>query len=88
MKDTISINQLTCKKCILCTEVCPNKILIKNESGEIVFRPDRVDLCFKCGQCMAVCSTRSITVDGLSYKTDFFELPQNGSNDYEKCFMT
>jgi nitroreductase len=35
---------------------------------------------------MAVCSTRSITVDGLSYETDFFELPQNGSGDYEKLF--
>lgn len=86
MKNSISINQLTCKKCILCTEVCPNKILIKNESDEIVFRQDRVDLCFKCGQCMAVCTTRSITVEGLSYETDFFELPRNGSNDYEKLF--
>jgi nitroreductase len=35
---------------------------------------------------MAVCSTRSITVEGLSYETDFFELPQNGSNDYEKSY--
>jgi nitroreductase len=35
---------------------------------------------------MAVCTTKSITVDGLSYETDFFELPQNGSNDYEKLF--
>jgi nitroreductase/NAD-dependent dihydropyrimidine dehydrogenase PreA subunit len=86
MNHSISINQLTCKKCILCTEVCPNKILIKSESDEIVFRTDRVDLCFKCGQCMAVCSTRSITVDGLSYETDFFDLPKNVSNDYEKSF--
>jgi nitroreductase/NAD-dependent dihydropyrimidine dehydrogenase PreA subunit len=86
MKNTISVNQLTCKKCILCTEVCPNKILIKNESNEIVFRTDRVALCFKCGQCMAVCPTKSIKVNGLSYETDFFELPQNGSDDYEKSF--
>jgi nitroreductase/NAD-dependent dihydropyrimidine dehydrogenase PreA subunit len=86
MKQSISINQLTCKKCILCTEVCPNKILIKSESNEIVFRPDRVDLCFKCGQCMAVCSTRSITVDGLSYETNFFELPGVESIGYEKSF--
>jgi len=86
MNNTISINQLTCKKCILCTEVCPNKILIKNESDEIAFRPDRVELCFRCGQCMAVCSTRSITVAGLSYENDFFELPQDGSGDYEKSF--
>jgi nitroreductase/NAD-dependent dihydropyrimidine dehydrogenase PreA subunit len=86
MTNSININQPTCKKCQLCAEVCPNKILTKNESNEMVIRPDRENLCFKCGQCMAVCSTKSITVDGLSYETDFFELPQNGSNGYEKSF--
>jgi len=86
MTNSIIINQTTCNKCQLCAEVCPNKILTKNESNEIIVRPDRKDLCFKCGQCMAVCSTKSITVDGLSYETDFFELSHNGSNDYEKSF--
>ena len=86
MGNAININQKTCKKCLMCSEVCPNKILIRNISNELRTRPDRIDLCFKCGQCMAVCSTKSITVDGLSYETDFFELPQNGSNDYEKSF--
>jgi len=86
MNNTININSSTCKKCMLCTEVCPNKILFKNEFDEISFRPDRVDLCFKCGQCMAVCETKSIIVDGLSYETDFFELQENESNSYEKSF--
>lgn len=86
MRNSIIINQTTCKQCQLCAEVCPNRIPIKNESNEMVIRSDRKDLCFICGQCMAVCSTRSITVDGLSYETDFFELPQNVSNDYEKSF--
>jgi len=35
---------------------------------------------------MAVCTTRSILVDGLSYETDFFELPENAPNGYEKTF--
>jgi nitroreductase len=35
---------------------------------------------------MAVCSTRAIVVNGLSYETDFFELPENESNGYEKSF--
>lgn len=86
MNNTINIDHSTCKKCMLCTEVCPNKILIKNESDKISFRPDRIDLCLKCGQCMAVCETKSIVVDGLSYETDFFELPENESNGYEKSF--
>jgi nitroreductase/NAD-dependent dihydropyrimidine dehydrogenase PreA subunit len=86
MDTTIIINQASCKQCQLCAEVCPNKIPVKNESNEMVIRSDRKDLCFLCGQCMAVCSTKSITVDGLSYETDFFELPKNVSNDFEKSF--
>jgi nitroreductase/NAD-dependent dihydropyrimidine dehydrogenase PreA subunit len=86
MRNSITIDQTTCKKCLLCAEVCPNKIPVKNGSNDIVFRPNRIDLCFKCGQCMAVCSTQSIIVDGLSYNTDFFELPNNDSSTYEKSF--
>jgi nitroreductase len=66
-------------------EVCPNKILV-NESNEISFRKERVDLCFKCGQCMAVCSTKSIVIEGFSYETDFFELPEDEAIGYEKSF--
>jgi len=59
----------------LCVEVCPNKIYTTDSAGEVLIRADRIGLCFKCGQCMAICSTRSVVVDGLSYDTDFFELP-------------
>jgi nitroreductase len=60
--------------------------MIKSDSGEVIFRPERIDVCFKCGQCMAVCQTKSIVVDGLSYENDFFDLPANGSNSYEQVF--
>ncbi len=86
MKKSILIDQSSCKRCLLCTEICPNKILIKNESNEISFRPERLDLCFKCGQCMAICSTRSISVEGLSYESDFFDLPAGGAEEFEKPF--
>jgi nitroreductase len=66
-------------------EVCPQKIYIKNSLNEISTRPDRIDLCFKCGQCMAVCSTKSVVVDSLSYENDFFELPEDAS--YENAFF-
>jgi nitroreductase/NAD-dependent dihydropyrimidine dehydrogenase PreA subunit len=86
MKNSITINQATCKKCQLCAEVCPNKIPVKSLLEEMVIRPERIDVCFKCGQCMAVCATQSIVVDGLSYESDFFELPGNGLNGYENVF--
>jgi nitroreductase len=50
------------------------KIMQKEGSGCISFRQDRLALCIKCGQCMAVCPTKSIVVEGLSYSKDFFEL--------------
>jgi nitroreductase/NAD-dependent dihydropyrimidine dehydrogenase PreA subunit len=82
--EPITVNQSTCKQCHLCMEVCPQKIYIKNSSNEISIRPDRVHLCFKCGQCMAACTTQSVVVNGLSYESDFFELPEEAS--YETSF--
>lgn len=83
--NTITIEQGTCRKCGLCAEVCPNKIILKSANKEMGFRPDRIELCFKCGQCMAVCPTKSIAVEGLSYSRDFFDLPKQES--YEQGFF-
>ena len=44
-------------------------------------RADRIDLCFICGQCMSVCSTQSVVVDGLSYERDFFPVNENDPVD-------
>ncbi|MBB3187904.1 nitroreductase family protein [Microbacter margulisiae] len=87
MKTIIFINRSTCTKCMLCTEVCPNKILLKNESNIITFDPEKVSLCFICGQCMAVCPAKSILVDGLSYEKDFFELPAYEPGGLESPFF-
>jgi nitroreductase len=35
---------------------------------------------------MAVCSTKSIVVEGLAYEKDFYDLPNNELNGYEKAF--
>jgi ferredoxin len=85
MESLISINSKLCRKCGICAEVCPNKIMFKDESGTISVRQDRVQVCFRCGQCMAVCPTKSVSVGGLSYDTDFFELPAR--IPYEKNFF-
>lgn len=47
----------------------------KEGEARIVFRPDRLVLCIKCGQCMAICPSQSIVVGGLAYSRDFFPLP-------------
>ncbi|MCG8569250.1 MAG: nitroreductase family protein [Spirochaetes bacterium] len=83
MNKTITINQGTCKICNLCGEVCPNKII--KSGSTITYRDDRIDLCFKCGQCMAICPTESITIHGLSYEEDFFDLSDR--KQYEDVFF-
>ena len=85
MGNTITFNEETCKKCGLCSEVCPNKIIKKNDSDQLSFRQDRIHFCFKCGQCMAICPTESIHIEGLSYSKDFFDLPE--SESFEKSFF-
>jgi nitroreductase len=55
------------------------KIMKKDSSNGISFRQDRLTLCIKCGQCMAICPTKSIIVEGLSYSRDFFEISETGA---------
>ncbi len=54
------------------------------------YRNDRIDLCFQCGQCMAICPTKSITITGLSYNNNFFELPvhPNYENEFYNLIYT
>ena len=76
MEKAVSINPDTCKRCGLCGEICPMKIMQKDGSDKISFRRDRLLFCIKCGQCMAICPTKSISIEGLSYSKDFFELSE------------
>ena len=85
MENNITFNTEICMKCGLCAEICPNKIILKNNDHGMSFRPDRIHLCFKCGQCMSVCPVKSINIRGLSYSKDFFDLPEVGS--YENTFF-
>ncbi len=73
-----SVNLETCKKCGLCAEVCPNRVVEWVPGKEPRFCADRLSLCIQCGHCMAVCPTQSITAGGLSYEKDFFDLPMGG----------
>ncbi len=80
MKHQISIG--SCKQCYLCIEICPASVYGKSESGETIVLPGMDEVCIVCGHCMAVCETKSIHVDGLSYELNFPDLPANTA-DYE-----
>ena len=71
------INQEACKKCKLCIDVCPCNKLDLNESQEVYFIPERDAIYLQCWQCMAVCNTKAIKINGLSYNNDFIDLPEN-----------
>ncbi|MBN2519178.1 MAG: nitroreductase family protein [Bacteroidales bacterium] len=86
MENNITINQDTCKKCGLCAEVCPNKIMVFSKDEGISIRESRIAICIKCGQCMAVCQSESIFIEGLSYENDFFPLPSEVAD--EKSFFS
>jgi len=75
-----TVNHETCKKCKLCIEVCPVKMIGVNQENLIDFIPERESICIECGQCMAVCLTDSIKIDKYSYKTDLVQLPNNTVN--------
>ncbi|MDQ7032215.1 MAG: 4Fe-4S dicluster domain-containing protein [Desulfonauticus sp.] len=60
-----------CKGCLLCTEVCPKKIIVQadrfNKQGYKVveIKPENMDKCMGCGFCSLICPDSALVV----YKT-------------------
>jgi len=71
MQTKNTIDKSLCKKCGICTEICPNKIIGQN--GSMHFIQEREHLCLQCGQCMAVCPSKAIHVKDFTYEKDFTE---------------
>jgi len=69
----------TCSKCGICTEVCPALVIEKTSSGKVEFITENLHLCLGCGQCMAVCNTKSIFASGLTYEIDFFDFDNSNT---------
>jgi len=73
------INTETCSKCGICVDVCPANVIEKNTNGIVAFKQENIAICLGCGQCMAVCNTKSIFAKGLKYETDLFEFADTES---------
>ena len=55
----ITIDDVLCKKCGLCTLLCPESIFVQ-ENGSIP-KLARTEACISCGHCVAACPTRAIS---------------------------
>jgi 2-oxoglutarate ferredoxin oxidoreductase subunit delta len=59
MKPRLNVqwNEIYCKRCILCVEVCPERVLFL-EKDEIMEKPG----CIRCYQCESYCPDIAIEV--------------------------
>ena len=76
---TPRIDRTTCNNCGLCAGVCGGQPLAV-VNGKVEIDPESALGCLACGQCMMICPTGSISVNGrnLSPK-DILELPPRDS---------
>jgi len=77
---THKLDASLCTGCEMCIAICPASILAKDERNEVSFQPDKVDICIKCGHCMAMCEVAAISIEGLSYEYNFRDIPQTNWN--------
>lgn len=58
----ISHDASVCRKCGLCAMTCPIALIQQDERGTIpTIDTDRLDGCFRCGQCVAICPQGGIS---------------------------
>jgi len=61
-----SVDQAKCKKCLICVEVCPNKLLIKDkETGIPKMRIGAETACLLCGHCVAACPADCVNIESM-----------------------
>jgi len=58
--DLITVNHVTCNQDGICADVCPAGIIELKEGAPIPI-DDANELCIRCGHCVAICPTASLT---------------------------
>ncbi len=65
----VRIDKEPCKACGICGDVCPRHIpetIVQDDEKVTIISPERLNLCMKCGHCVAVCPNKAIEVEGLN----------------------
>ena len=57
----ITIDPDVCVRDGLCAMTCPISLIVQNGKGSVPMIEDDLEGCFRCGQCVAVCSKGAIT---------------------------
>src|SRR5471030_1654470 len=69
--ELITVNESTCTKSGLCSNVCPSGVLSIQENGPKAINPKN---CIACGHCVAICPSGAI---------DNIKTPQSAQTDLE-----
>jgi NAD-dependent dihydropyrimidine dehydrogenase PreA subunit len=75
---TIVIEEKGCRDCSLCVDICPTKVLERDEPAALA-RVVRVDDCIGCTSCECICPSRCITVSDIAVQKPFFRIEQNSA---------
>lgn len=75
-KIEIMHNEINCKKCGRCIDVCPVHVITISDEDEIIFNRE---LCTYCGQCVESCPNQALKLIG--YHITFEELFQEVNKD-------
>ncbi len=63
----VTVDLKRCTGCGLCARACRRFIFeMSPESGRSTVRQDRTPLCMHCGQCLAVCPSCAVRLDGMT----------------------
>lgn len=71
------IDHGSCSGCKTCVQICPLNLIEMDDNKKALLTQDHPRLCISCGQCMAICKTEAIHIQGLSYEQNFSPIPED-----------
>jgi NAD-dependent dihydropyrimidine dehydrogenase PreA subunit len=73
---TVVIEEKGCRDCSLCVDICPTKVLERDEPAALA-RVVRAQDCIGCTSCQYICPSRCITVGDVAVQKPFFRIEEN-----------
>jgi len=75
---TVTIDEVGCRDCTLCVEICPTKVF-EDDAGKGIAKVVRKDDCIGCTSCVYICPSRCITVKDYEEQRPFFRIEENAA---------